>query len=77
MTQSQVSSSSLTHNCATSCILVSCREALRAYASTIDEDLRLLGDEAEVAPDTVEQMAVLVRRRGGWPCGKPRVLRIQ
>ena len=36
------------------------REALRAYASTIDEDLRLLGDKAEVAPGSVEQMAILV-----------------
>ena len=38
-----------------------CREALRAYASTIDEDLRLLGDKAELAPDSVEHKAVLVR----------------
>ena len=37
------------------------REALRAYASTIDEDLRLLGDTAELPPGSVEHMAVLVR----------------
>ncbi len=42
------------------------REALRAYSSTIDEDLRLLGDEAEVAADSVEHKAILVRK--GDPC---------
>ena len=38
-----------------------CREALKAYASTIDEDLRMLGDEAEVASGSVQHKAVLVR----------------
>ncbi len=40
---------------------LACREALRAYSTTIDEDLRLLGDEAEVAADSVEHKAILVR----------------
>ena len=47
-----------------------CREALRAYSSTIDEDLRLLGDKAELAPDSVEHKAVLVRLQRSPRCSR-------
>ena len=46
---------------------LACREALRAYSSTIDEDLRLLGDEAEVAADSAEHKAIVVRNVDPYP----------
>jgi Rubisco LSMT substrate-binding len=38
-----------------------CREALRLYGSSIDEDLRLLRNSEKAAPGSREELAITVR----------------